>query len=43
MGISLGLQHGFVHGGVISYLVDNAITFAGASVLGRTFSHLRSR
>jgi uncharacterized protein (TIGR00369 family) len=27
-------QHGFVHGGVISYLVDNAITFAGGSVLG---------
>jgi hypothetical protein len=22
-------QHGFVHGGVISYLADNAITFAG--------------
>jgi uncharacterized protein (TIGR00369 family) len=27
-------QHGFVHGGVLSYLVDNAITFAGGSVLG---------
>jgi uncharacterized protein (TIGR00369 family) len=27
-------QHGFVHGGVISYLVDNALTFAGALVLG---------
>ncbi|ADU51791.1 thioesterase superfamily protein [Thermaerobacter marianensis DSM 12885] len=27
-------QHGFVHGGVISYLVDNALTFAGGSVLG---------
>ncbi len=27
-------QHGFVHGGVISYLIDNAITFAGGSVLG---------
>jgi uncharacterized protein (TIGR00369 family) len=23
-------QHGFVHGGVISYLADNALTFAGA-------------
>lgn len=22
-------QHGFVHGGVLSYLADNAITFAG--------------
>ena len=27
-------QHGFVHGGVISYLIDHAITFAGGSVLG---------
>jgi uncharacterized protein (TIGR00369 family) len=27
-------QHGFVHGGVISYAVDNALAFAGGSVLG---------
>jgi len=27
-------QHGFVHGGVISYLTDNALTFAGALALG---------
>ena len=27
-------QHGFVHGGVINYAVDNALTFAGGSVLG---------
>lgn len=27
-------QHGFVHGGVMSYLADNALTFAGGSVLG---------
>jgi uncharacterized protein (TIGR00369 family) len=27
-------QHGFVHGGVISYLADNAMTFAGALSLG---------
>ncbi len=27
-------QNGFVHGGVLSYLIDNAITFAGGSVLG---------
>ncbi|MGZ6391121.1 MAG: PaaI family thioesterase [Ktedonobacterales bacterium] len=27
-------QFGFVHGGVISYLADNAISFAGGSVLG---------
>jgi uncharacterized protein (TIGR00369 family) len=27
-------QHGFVHGGVISYLMDNAITFAAGAMLG---------
>jgi uncharacterized protein (TIGR00369 family) len=27
-------QAGFVHGGVISFLADNALTFAGGSVLG---------
>jgi len=27
-------QHGFVHGGVISYAADNALTAAGGSVLG---------
>ncbi len=27
-------QHGFVHGGVVSYLADNALTFAGALALG---------
>ena len=27
-------QHGFVHGGVISYTADNVLTFAGGSVLG---------
>ena len=27
-------QHGYVHGGVISYLSDNALTYAGGSVLG---------
>ena len=27
-------QHGFVSGGAISYLADNALTFAGGSVLG---------
>ena len=27
-------QNGFVHGGVLSYSADNAITFAGGSVLG---------
>ncbi len=26
-------QHGFVHGGVVSYLADNAITFAGGLAL----------
>jgi len=27
-------QHGFVHGGVISYAADNALTAAGGGVLG---------
>lgn len=27
-------QHGFVHGGVVSYLADNALTMAGALALG---------
>lgn len=27
-------QHAFLHGGAISYLADNALTFAGGSVLG---------
>ncbi len=27
-------QHGFVHGGVISYMAENALTFAGAIALG---------
>ena len=27
-------QNGYVHGGVISYIADNALTFAGGSVLG---------
>ena len=27
-------QHGFLHGGVISYAADNAITYAGGSALG---------
>ncbi|WP_207308794.1 PaaI family thioesterase [Marinobacter caseinilyticus] len=31
---ALKQQHGFVHGGVLSYLADNALTYAGGSVLG---------
>ena len=27
-------QHGFVHGGVLSYLADNALTYAGGAALG---------
>ncbi|KUF06631.1 PaaI family thioesterase [Leucobacter sp. G161] len=27
-------QHGFVHGGVLCYLADNAVTFAAGQVLG---------
>ena len=26
-------QHGFVHGGVISYLADNALTYAGGAAM----------
>ena len=32
--VELNQQHGFVHGGVISYAADNALTFAGGSALG---------
>ncbi len=28
-------QHGFVHGGVVSYAADNALTFAGGTALGQ--------
>ncbi|GAA3648879.1 PaaI family thioesterase [Nonomuraea antimicrobica] len=31
---NLKQQHGFVHGGVISYVADNSITFAGGLALG---------
>jgi uncharacterized protein (TIGR00369 family) len=31
---SLKQQFGYLHGGVLSYAADNAITFAGGSVLG---------
>ncbi|CUH63881.1 MAG: PaaI family thioesterase [Pseudomonadota bacterium] len=31
-------QHGFVHGGAVSYLADNALTYAGASVLGQVLT-----
>ncbi len=34
IGPQLEQQHGFIHGGVICYLADNALTFAGGSVLG---------
>jgi uncharacterized protein (TIGR00369 family) len=27
-------QHGFAHGGIVCYAADNALTFAGGSVLG---------
>ncbi len=32
--VELTQQFGFVHGGVLSYAADNALTFAGGSVLG---------
>jgi uncharacterized protein (TIGR00369 family) len=31
---SLKQQHGFVHGGVLSYVADNALTYAGGAALG---------
>lgn len=31
----LNQQYGFMHGGVVSYAADNAITFAGGSLLGQ--------
>jgi uncharacterized protein (TIGR00369 family) len=31
---SLLQQHGFVHGGVVSYAADNALTFAGGTIYG---------
>ncbi|MED5621392.1 PaaI family thioesterase [Ideonella sp. BN130291] len=34
VGPQLLQQNGFVHGGVLSYLADNALTYAGGSVLG---------
>lgn len=27
-------QHGFLHGGVVAYAIDNAVTFAAGTVLG---------
>jgi uncharacterized protein (TIGR00369 family) len=30
---TLKQQHGFVHGGIVSYLADNSITFAGGMAL----------
>jgi uncharacterized protein (TIGR00369 family) len=34
IGESVKQQHGFVHGGVVSYAADNALTYAGGSALG---------
>lgn len=33
IGPALQQQHGFAHGGVISYVADNALTFAGGSAM----------
>ncbi len=33
LGDALRQQHGYAHGGVLSYLADNAITFAGGVAL----------
>jgi uncharacterized protein (TIGR00369 family) len=34
IGAQLKQQHGFVHGGVISYAADNALTYAGGTIFG---------
>ena len=31
---ALAQQHGFVHGGVLSYMADNALAFAGGTAMG---------
>ena len=31
-------QDGFVHGGVLAYLADNCLTYAGGSVLGKVLT-----
>jgi uncharacterized protein (TIGR00369 family) len=31
---SIRQQHGFVHGGVVSYAADNALTYAGGTAMG---------
>lgn len=31
-------QHGFAHGGIVAYLADNALTYAGGSVLGNVLT-----
>ncbi|GER16364.1 PaaI family thioesterase [Variovorax boronicumulans] len=33
LGAQLKQQHGFAHGGIVSYMADNALTFAGGSAL----------
>lgn len=38
MAAGLLQQDGFVHGGVLSYLADNALTYAGGSVLGKVLT-----
>lgn len=32
--VDLRQQHGFAHGGIVSYLADNALTYAGAMAMG---------
>ena len=38
MSRSLLQQDGFVHGGVLAYLADNCLTYAGGSVLGKVLT-----
>lgn len=38
MSPSLLQQDGFVHGGVLAYMADNCLTYAGGSVLGKVLT-----
>ena len=38
MRTELQQQYGFAHGGVLSYLADNALTYAGGTVLGQVLT-----
>ena len=43
IGDSVKQQHGFVHGGVVSYAADNALTYAGGTPCACPWSRANSR